>query len=83
MWKLLHNMIVLILKSKFQKYKINSCLSFRTVLQADLPKHDIEILKPVNMLLSIQRNLAAAWYVQIPGMEIKGKLKPMEVSIYI
>lgn len=79
----LNNMIVFILKYKFQKYKINSCLSFRTTLQAGLPQYDIEILKPVNMLLFIQRNLAATWYVQIPGMEIKGKLKPMQVSIYI
>ncbi|GAB1294389.1 Vacuolar protein sorting-associated protein 13C [Apodemus speciosus] len=53
----------------------------RTVLQADSPQHDIEILKPVNMLLSIQRNLSAAWYTQIPGMEIKGKLKPMQVAL--
>ncbi|XP_036096076.1 vacuolar protein sorting-associated protein 13C isoform X1 [Molossus molossus] len=53
----------------------------RTILQADLPQYDIEILKPVNMLLSVQRNLAAAWYVQIPGMEIKGKLKPMQVAL--
>lgn len=81
MWKLLQNMIVFILKCKFQKCKISSCLSFRTILQAGLPQHDIEILKPVNMLLSIQRNLAATWYTQIPGMEIKGKLKPMQVRI--
>ncbi|XP_028627194.1 vacuolar protein sorting-associated protein 13C [Grammomys surdaster] len=53
----------------------------RTVLLADSPQHDIEILKPVNMLLSIQRNLSAAWYTQIPGMEIKGKLKPMQVAL--
>uniref|UniRef100_A0A8C0XNN3 Vacuolar protein sorting 13 homolog C n=2 Tax=Castor canadensis TaxID=51338 RepID=A0A8C0XNN3_CASCN len=53
----------------------------RTILQTGLPQHDIEILKPVNMLLSIQRNLSATWYVQIPGMEIKGKLKPMQVAI--
>ncbi|XP_057578649.1 intermembrane lipid transfer protein VPS13C isoform X2 [Hippopotamus amphibius kiboko] len=53
----------------------------RTILQADLPQQDIEILKPVNMLLSVQRNLAASWYVQIPGMEIKGKLKPMQVAL--
>ncbi|XP_053451789.1 intermembrane lipid transfer protein VPS13C isoform X1 [Nycticebus coucang] len=53
----------------------------RTILQADLPQHDIEILKPVNMLLSIRRNLSATWYVQIPGMEIKGKLKPMQVAL--
>ncbi|XP_037689727.1 vacuolar protein sorting-associated protein 13C isoform X2 [Choloepus didactylus] len=53
----------------------------RTILQAGLPQHDIEILKTVNMLLSIQRNLAATWYVQTPGMEIKGKLKPMQVAL--
>uniref|UniRef100_A0A8D0SZB2 Vacuolar protein sorting 13 homolog C n=1 Tax=Sus scrofa TaxID=9823 RepID=A0A8D0SZB2_PIG len=56
----------------------------RTILQAGLPQHpqhDIEILKPVNMLLSIRRNLAATWYGQIPGMEIKGKLKPMQVAL--
>uniref|UniRef100_A0A8C9AEJ4 Vacuolar protein sorting 13 homolog C n=1 Tax=Prolemur simus TaxID=1328070 RepID=A0A8C9AEJ4_PROSS len=53
----------------------------RTILQAGSPQHDIEILKPVNMLLSIQRNLSSTWYVQIPGMEIKGKLKPMQVAL--
>uniref|UniRef100_A0A8C5V364 Vacuolar protein sorting 13 homolog C n=1 Tax=Microcebus murinus TaxID=30608 RepID=A0A8C5V364_MICMU len=53
----------------------------RTILQAGSQQHDIEILKPVNMLLSIQRNLSATWYVQIPGMEIKGKLKPMQVAL--
>ncbi|XP_024894514.1 vacuolar protein sorting-associated protein 13C [Pteropus alecto] len=53
----------------------------RTILQAGLLQHDIEILKPVNMLLSVQRNLAATWYVQIPGMEIEGKLKPMQVAL--
>lgn len=58
----------------------NPCYSFRTVLQFDSLQPDIEILEPVNMLLSIQRNLSAAWYTQIPGMEIKGKLQPMQVS---
>lgn len=74
-------MMVFILNYKLQKYKIYSYLFFRTILQADLPQHDIEILKPVNMLLSVQRNLAATWYLQIPGMVIKGKLRPMQVSI--
>ncbi|KAM5178815.1 intermembrane lipid transfer protein VPS13C isoform 1-T1 [Callospermophilus lateralis] len=53
----------------------------RTILQSGLPPYDLEILKPVNMLLSVQRNLSATWYVQIPGMEIKGKLKPMQVAL--
>nr|XP_051678303.1 intermembrane lipid transfer protein VPS13C isoform X2 [Oryctolagus cuniculus] len=53
----------------------------RTILQDDLLQPDIEILKPVNMLLSVQRNLSATWYMQIPDMEIKGKLKPMQVAL--
>lgn len=84
-YKSIWNMAVLAL-SKFKSAQIfikkkNPRFSFRTVLQADSPQHDIEILKPVNMLLSIQRNLSAAWYTQIPGMEITGKLKPMQVSV--
>ncbi|XP_053128095.1 intermembrane lipid transfer protein VPS13C isoform X2 [Hemicordylus capensis] len=42
---------------------------------------DIEIVQPVNLLLSIQRNLAAAWYPQIPGIAIKGDLKAMQVAL--
>ncbi|XP_077774951.1 intermembrane lipid transfer protein VPS13C isoform X2 [Podarcis muralis] len=42
---------------------------------------DIEILQPVNLLLSVQRNLAAAWYLQIPGITVKGDLKPMQISL--
>ncbi|ELW71324.1 Vacuolar protein sorting-associated protein 13C [Tupaia chinensis] len=53
----------------------------RTILQTDLSQQDIEILKPVNLLLSVQRNLSATWYTQVPGMEIKGKLKPMQVAL--
>lgn len=43
---------------------------------------DIEILQPVNLVLSVQRNLAATWYHQIPAIGIKGDLKPMEVTLY-
>lgn len=79
-------MAVQILWYKFKNMWIftrNHCYSFRTVLQSDSLQHDIEILKPVNMLLSVQWNLSAAWYTEIPGMEIKGKLQPMQVSMYI
>nr|XP_033776023.1 vacuolar protein sorting-associated protein 13C isoform X2 [Geotrypetes seraphini] len=53
----------------------------RTIIQADSSQPDLEILQPVNLLLSVRRNLAAAWYTQIPGMEIKGDLKPMQVAL--
>uniref|UniRef100_A0A8D2LMG4 Vacuolar protein sorting 13 homolog C n=1 Tax=Varanus komodoensis TaxID=61221 RepID=A0A8D2LMG4_VARKO len=52
----------------------------RTVI-ASGAQPEIEILQPVNMLLSVERNLAAAWYPQIPGIAIEGDLKAMEISL--
>ncbi|GCB63984.1 hypothetical protein scyTo_0011691, partial [Scyliorhinus torazame] len=49
----------------------------RTILQKDSAQPDFQILQPVNMLLTIKRNLAVAWYHKIPGMEINGDLKAM------
>uniref|UniRef100_A0A8C5SHG1 Vacuolar protein sorting 13 homolog C n=1 Tax=Laticauda laticaudata TaxID=8630 RepID=A0A8C5SHG1_LATLA len=48
----------------------------RTVVGSS-PKPDIEILQPVNLQLSVQRNLASDWYLQIPGIAIQGDLKAM------
>nr|XP_056721786.1 intermembrane lipid transfer protein VPS13C [Euleptes europaea] len=42
---------------------------------------DVEMLQPVNLLLSVQRNLAAAWYPKIPGIAIKGDLKSMQIAL--
>uniref|UniRef100_A0A674KAL2 Vacuolar protein sorting 13 homolog C n=1 Tax=Terrapene triunguis TaxID=2587831 RepID=A0A674KAL2_9SAUR len=42
---------------------------------------DVEILQPVNLVLSVQRNLAAAWYRDIPAIGIKGDLKPMQIAL--
>uniref|UniRef100_F6WII0 Vacuolar protein sorting 13 homolog C n=1 Tax=Monodelphis domestica TaxID=13616 RepID=F6WII0_MONDO len=53
----------------------------RTILQTESAIPDIEILQPVNMHWSIQRNLATEWYTQIPGIKIKGDLKPMQIAL--
>ncbi|XP_051829756.1 LOW QUALITY PROTEIN: intermembrane lipid transfer protein VPS13C [Antechinus flavipes] len=53
----------------------------RIILQVGSSIPDIEILQPVNMCWSIQRNLAAEWYTEIPGMKIKGNLKPMQIAL--
>uniref|UniRef100_A0A8C8RP73 Vacuolar protein sorting-associated protein 13C n=1 Tax=Pelusios castaneus TaxID=367368 RepID=A0A8C8RP73_9SAUR len=42
---------------------------------------DVEILQPVNLVLSVQRNLAADWYHDIPAIGIKGDLKPMQIAL--
>lgn len=40
----------------------------------------MELLQPLNMDITIERNLAAAWYNDIPDIKIIGHLKPMSVS---
>uniref|UniRef100_A0ACB8E5K2 Vacuolar protein sorting-associated protein 13C n=1 Tax=Sphaerodactylus townsendi TaxID=933632 RepID=A0ACB8E5K2_9SAUR len=52
----------------------------RTVI-AGGSQPDVEILQPVNLLVSVQRNLAAAWYSKIPGIAIKGDLKSMQIAL--
>uniref|UniRef100_A0A3B3RA21 Vacuolar protein sorting 13 homolog C n=1 Tax=Paramormyrops kingsleyae TaxID=1676925 RepID=A0A3B3RA21_9TELE len=52
----------------------------RTTLKNDSPHSDIELLQPVNLELIIKRNLAASWFTKIPGVEVQGVLKSMNVG---
>ncbi|KAJ7311291.1 hypothetical protein JRQ81_006907 [Phrynocephalus forsythii] len=56
-------------------------LKISRTLVASGSQPEVEILQPVNLLLSIQRNLAAAWYLQIPGIAIQGDLKAMQIFL--
>nr|XP_020640413.1 vacuolar protein sorting-associated protein 13C isoform X1 [Pogona vitticeps] len=56
-------------------------LKISRTMVANGSQPDVEILQPVNLLLSVQRNLAAAWYLQIPGVAVKGDLKAMQISL--
>ncbi|KAM3866154.1 intermembrane lipid transfer protein VPS13C-like [Diretmus argenteus] len=40
-----------------------------------------ELLEPVNLVLSVKRNLAASWYQKMAAIEIDGDLKPMKVAL--
>uniref|UniRef100_A0A4W3HUG4 Vacuolar protein sorting 13 homolog C n=1 Tax=Callorhinchus milii TaxID=7868 RepID=A0A4W3HUG4_CALMI len=53
----------------------------RTFRNNDSVQPDIQILQPVNLLLKVKRNLAAAWYHKISGIEINGDLKAMNVTV--
>lgn len=55
----------------------------RTTFTDSQFKGEIQLLKPVNMDLSIKRNLSASWYHSIPDIQINAHLKPMSVSIHI
>uniref|UniRef100_A0A3Q2W3G1 Vacuolar protein sorting 13 homolog C n=1 Tax=Haplochromis burtoni TaxID=8153 RepID=A0A3Q2W3G1_HAPBU len=52
----------------------------RTTLKRDsLP--DIEILQPINLELLVTRNLAASWFSKIPGVQVQGVLRSLNMSL--
>ncbi|KAG8576312.1 hypothetical protein GDO81_009827 [Engystomops pustulosus] len=53
----------------------------RTIIQNGSPQPELELLQPVNLLVSVQRNLSSSWYSQIPAIQIDGDLKPMEIAL--
>lgn len=59
------------------------CFLLRTILKPDFSQPDVQILHPINMNLSVDRNLAGSWYHKIPLLEIKGHLDTMNVSSFL
>ncbi|KAJ8412900.1 hypothetical protein AAFF_G00104820 [Aldrovandia affinis] len=53
----------------------------RISLPRDPDQPGTELLKPVNFLLSVKRNLASAWFPKMAAIEIDGDLKPMKVAL--
>ncbi|CAH2273272.1 Hypothetical predicted protein [Pelobates cultripes] len=53
----------------------------RTVLLSGSAQPELQLLQPVNLLVSLQRNLAVSWYSHIPGLQIDGKLEPMQIAV--
>uniref|UniRef100_A0A3B3WQQ8 Vacuolar protein sorting 13 homolog C n=1 Tax=Poecilia mexicana TaxID=48701 RepID=A0A3B3WQQ8_9TELE len=51
----------------------------RTWLDSGSEKPSVELLRPVNLQLSIRRNLAASWYHKMAAVELDGDLRPTEV----
>ncbi|KAG1949192.1 vacuolar protein sorting-associated protein 13A isoform X1 [Pimephales promelas] len=54
---------------------------YRTTFSDGQFINEIQLLKPVNMDLSIKRNLAASWYHSIPDIQINAHLKPMSLIL--
>ncbi|NWW74640.1 VP13C protein, partial [Climacteris rufus] len=53
----------------------------RTTVEADLSHPDIQILHPINLSLSVKRNLSAAWFHKLPVLEVTGCLDSMNVVL--
>uniref|UniRef100_A0A673BYS9 Vacuolar protein sorting 13 homolog C n=1 Tax=Sphaeramia orbicularis TaxID=375764 RepID=A0A673BYS9_9TELE len=50
-------------------------------LSRSVSRPSIELLEPVNLRLSVRRNLAASWYKKMAAVEIDGDMKPMKVGL--
>ncbi|XP_062868929.1 intermembrane lipid transfer protein VPS13C isoform X1 [Trichomycterus rosablanca] len=61
--------------------KLTHLKLLRTVLKDDAPQPDFEILQPINLELFVKRNLAASWFTKIPGLEVKGVLKSVNIIL--
>ncbi|GAA6110095.1 vacuolar protein sorting-associated protein 13C isoform X2 [Tachysurus ichikawai] len=61
--------------------KLTHLKLLRTVLRQEAPQPQLEILQPVNLELLVKRNLAASWFTKIPGVEVKGLLKSVNITI--
>ncbi|XP_028980284.2 vacuolar protein sorting-associated protein 13A isoform X3 [Esox lucius] len=54
---------------------------YRTTFEHGTSQKEIQLLKPVNLDLNIQRNLSASWYHNIPDIKITAHLKPMNLIL--
>ncbi|XP_055662929.1 intermembrane lipid transfer protein VPS13C isoform X2 [Falco peregrinus] len=53
----------------------------RTTMETGLSHPDIQILRPINLSLSVKRNLSATWFHKLPVLEIRGSLDTMNVVL--
>ncbi|XP_035670900.1 vacuolar protein sorting-associated protein 13C-like isoform X6 [Branchiostoma floridae] len=53
----------------------------RGLMEKDECKAEILLIEPVNLRLSITRNLAAGWYHDVPEVDISGKLETINVRL--
>lgn len=62
---------------------ISLCLIYRTppknVVSSQMSA-ETELLKPINLEFQVKRNLSSTWFSKIPGLEVQGVLKAMNVS---
>ncbi|KAJ1206563.1 hypothetical protein NDU88_001966 [Pleurodeles waltl] len=61
--------------------KLSELKLYRTGFDKGSLQKEIEILQPLNLEVTVERNLAAAWYSDIPDIKIIGQLKPMNLIL--
>uniref|UniRef100_A0A8B9FZR9 Vacuolar protein sorting 13 homolog A n=1 Tax=Amazona collaria TaxID=241587 RepID=A0A8B9FZR9_9PSIT len=63
--------------------KLSELKLYRSCYEQGLLQTEVQLLQPLNLEVVVERNLAAAWYNEVPDIEISGLLKPMNVSVTV
>uniref|UniRef100_A0A663N0L2 Vacuolar protein sorting 13 homolog A n=1 Tax=Athene cunicularia TaxID=194338 RepID=A0A663N0L2_ATHCN len=63
--------------------KLSELKLYRSCYEQGSLQTEVQLLQPLNLEVAVERNLAAAWYNEVPDIEISGRLKPMNVSVTV
>ncbi|NXC36667.1 VP13A protein, partial [Campylorhamphus procurvoides] len=61
--------------------KLSELKIYRSCYEHGSLHTEIQLLQPVNLEVVVERNLAAAWYSDVPDIAISGLLKPMNLIL--
>uniref|UniRef100_G1KEL4 Vacuolar protein sorting 13 homolog A n=1 Tax=Anolis carolinensis TaxID=28377 RepID=G1KEL4_ANOCA len=61
--------------------KLSELKVYRSRVVNDVLQNEIPLLQPLNLEVTVERNLAALWYNEIPDIKISGRLKPMNLIL--
>uniref|UniRef100_A0A8C3VDH9 Vacuolar protein sorting 13 homolog A n=1 Tax=Catharus ustulatus TaxID=91951 RepID=A0A8C3VDH9_CATUS len=61
--------------------KLSELKLYRSYYEQDSLQTEVQLLQPVSLEVAVERNLAAAWYNEVPDIEISGRLKPMNLIL--
>ncbi|XP_048360331.1 intermembrane lipid transfer protein VPS13A [Sphaerodactylus townsendi] len=61
--------------------KLSELKLYRSSIVRNSLQKEIQLLQPLNLEVTVERNLAAIWYHDIPDIKIFGHLKPMNLIL--
>ncbi|KAF4804806.1 vacuolar protein sorting 13 A [Turdus rufiventris] len=61
--------------------KLSELKLYRSYYEQDSLQTEVQLLQPLSLEVAVERNLAAAWYNEVPDIEISGRLKPMNLIL--
>uniref|UniRef100_A0A663N333 Vacuolar protein sorting 13 homolog A n=1 Tax=Athene cunicularia TaxID=194338 RepID=A0A663N333_ATHCN len=61
--------------------KLSELKLYRSCYEQGSLQTEVQLLQPLNLEVAVERNLAAAWYNEVPDIEISGRLKPMNLIL--